>query len=139
MSLDPDIAIEDLKRYVDAFDLVLSESAESIFRRVEDLGHKYDYHPEYRFFLCPILERVKKIQSLVIQEGGDPIAAAANVIQKIEGTAHNSLHDGYDLEYPPYSTSERHGDTRTRLADLAIAIARRNRHSGIHASSVYQK
>jgi hypothetical protein len=130
MSLNPDIAIDDLVAYLAKSNLELSYEAELIFRLAEEVGYRYNFYLQPDFFLYSCLNNIKKLQSLITKIGPDPIAGASEVLKRIEESGDEKTNP-YDQPKYLYSYSGERDDTRTLIVDLAISSAKRHARSEI--------
>lgn len=135
MSLTPDMAIIDLKKYITKSHLKLSGEAETVFRTAEEIGYRYNYYLQPYFFLYSCLKNIRKLQTLIVKRGGDPIAGTSKVLNKIEEFGDEKTNP-YDQPKYLYSFSEARNDTRTLMVDLAISSAKRHLHSEINEFDV---
>ena len=135
MSLNPDLALKDLKSYVAKSSLRITSEAESPFRLSEEIGYRFNFFLQPPFFLYSCLMSIRKLQNLVIQQGGDPTAGASEVLAEIEKTGDKKTNWYDQLKYL-YSSAENRNDTRTLLIDLAIASVRRHLRSEINELDV---
>jgi hypothetical protein len=123
--LTPEIALRDLRRYLDRFGIGLSPDAEEIIKAVEELGYSNDSAIYDWTFLGGLLMAYRPLRSAVIRYGGDPQAGVREIVAQLQ----SDDNDGYqvDDQDTPYSTlGHRGSSTRTTVIDLAISIARRN-------------
>lgn len=137
MHITPEIAIDDLIKYVKAKGYVVSENTLTIFREFENLCYQADIYPFHEYFLLPLIKYNEKIKNGINKYGGNAELAVYRLMRKIDQEKKDS--DSYQAADELYSAeTNRYFGSRTNIIDLTINVARRKKRSTIIDTDLFE-
>ena len=133
--LAPEDALTDLDRYIGGLGFSLSRSAQRVFAAAEQKAEAVNTLPLPEIFLWALFKEDSQVRSVLVTRAQH----AGMVGDILERAADRIDFAPYGDEREPYSYKEhRELDSRTRLIDLAMAIARRNLRREISSTDVLE-
>ncbi len=119
MHITPEIAIQDLIKYVHSRGLTLSPEALKIFVEFEQLCYQYDIYPFHEYLIIPLIKNNMKIKNGINKYGGNADLATYLLGRKLD--KEQKFTDSYQIADELYSAEEnRDFGSRTNIIDLAM-------------------